>query len=172
MVTPAPPDRSPAGTPSHARSLGFLLREAYGLLQQRIYDAVAASGYPGLRPLHSPVLRELAAEGSRAADLARTIGLAKQSVAYVVNDLVTLGYLRTEPDPDDGRARRILYTPRGQQLLEALLEESRRVEAVLAARLGNRRLQTLREALEDVLADSPPEAPANVRTRATGARRD
>lgn len=166
MAAPLPSARPPAGPPSQFRSLGFLLREAYGLLQQRIYDAVAAAGYPGLRPLHSPVLRELPAEGGRAADLARATGLAKQSVAYVVNDLVTLGYLRSEPDPDDGRARRILYTPRGKQLLVALLEESDRAEAALAARLGMRRLQALRAALEEVLADSAAEDQAQGKVRA------
>lgn len=151
MALPASPDRS-AVEPSQSRTLGFLMREAYSLLQQRIYDAVNTAGFSGLRPLHSPVLRHLPAEGGRAADLARTTGLAKQSVAYVVDDLVALGYLRTGPDPRDGRARRITYTERGQQLLAALLEESRAAEEALAARLGRRRVEGLRATLEAVLA--------------------
>jgi DNA-binding MarR family transcriptional regulator len=152
MALPLSPDH--AGVePTLGRTLGFLLREAYGLLQQRVYDAVNAAGFTGLRPLHSAVLRHLPAEGGRVADLARTSGLAKQSVTYVVDDLVALGYLSRGPDPRDGRARRITYTERGQQLLAALLEESRAAEGALAARLGRRRVRALRATLEAVLAD-------------------
>src|SRR5512135_201102 len=103
--------------PVQARTLGFLLREVYAVLQQRIYDGVAAAGHPGLRAMHSAVLRHLSPEGGRVADVARASGLAKQSVAYVVEDLVALGYLRSEPDPADGRARRLVYTARGKKLL-------------------------------------------------------
>jgi DNA-binding MarR family transcriptional regulator len=105
--------------------------------------------------MHSPVLRHLPPEGGRVADLARATGLAKQSVAYVVEDLVSLGYLRSEPDPEDGRARRLHYTARGQKLLAALADASQIVEAELASSLGAPRLQLLRDALEAVLAPAP-----------------
>ena len=139
--------------PLQARPLGFLLREVYGLLQERVYDAVAASGHPGLRAMHSPVLRHLSPEGGRVADLARATGLAKQSVSYVVEHLVALGYLRIEADPDDGRARRVAYTARGHRLLAALVSASRKAESELASTLGPQRLQALRDTLEMALSD-------------------
>lgn len=148
-------DRSLPHLPVRARTLGFLLREAYGWLQARVYEAVAAAGHRGLRAMHSPVLRHLPPEGGRVSDLARATGLAKQSVAYVVEDLVSLGYLRSEPDPEDGRARRLHYTARGHKLLAALADASQVVEAELASSLGAPRLQLLRDALEAVLAPAP-----------------
>lgn len=140
------PDR-PLPPPHGARSLGFLLREAYGRLQAQVYGAVAAA-HPGVRPVHSPVLRHLPPEGGRVADLARATGLAKQSVSYVVDDLVAQGYLRSQPDPDDGRARRLTYTARGRALLEDLAAAGRDAEASLAARLGSARVRALRATLE------------------------
>lgn len=155
MSSTASPDRPARRHPRQDRTLGFLLREVYGTLQERVYEAVAAAGHPGLRAMHSPVLRHLLPEGGRVADLARATGLAKQSVAYVVEDLVALGYLRSEPDPEDGRARRITYTARGHKLLAALVNASREAETTLAAKLGPERLQMLRDTLEALSSGSP-----------------
>jgi DNA-binding MarR family transcriptional regulator len=140
----------------HVRTLGFLLREVYGRLQQRVYDAVAAAGHSGIRPMHSPVLRHLPAEGGRVSDIARETGLAKQSIAYAVEDLVALGYLRIEPDPDDGRARRLRYTARGHKLLEALVSASHKAESSLASVLGKDRLRSLRDMLDEALSETLP----------------
>jgi DNA-binding MarR family transcriptional regulator len=161
-------DRSLSHLPAQARTLGFLLREVYGLLQAQVYGAVAAAGYAGLRAAHSPVLRHLAPEGGRVADLARATGLAKQSVTYVVEDLVALGYLRSAPDPDDGRARLLTYTPRGHRLLAALEGASQAAEAALGAALGLQRLSSLRDTLEAALQDRP--ADASPRRAAAGPR--
>lgn len=160
-------DRSMPHFPARARSLGFLLREVYGRLQHQVYDVVAGMGHPGLRPTHSPVLRHLDPEGGRVAELSRATGLAKQSVAYVIEDLIALGYLHGKPDPEDGRARRLFYTPRGLELLEALAAASQSLEAELAATLGTRRLQALRSSLEAVLERVPEStSPKQVRKNA------
>lgn len=141
-------DRAAGGAaPGEANTLGFLLREVYGGLQQLIYAEVAAAGHADVRELHSPVLRHLPSAGGRVADVARACGLAKQSVAYIVEDLVGLGYLKVEPDPEDGRAKRVAYTARGRRLLQALLEASRRVEDRLAREHGAGPIQQLRGAL-------------------------
>lgn len=149
-----PTVRPPLPQPAHPlrqRTLGFLLREVYGLLQDRIYASVAAAGHPGLRAAHSPVLRHLPPDGGRVSELARATGLAKQSIAYVVQDLIALGYLCTQPDPDDGRARQVVYTPLGRKLLAALIQASREAEDAMAATLGAAQLQALRAMLETML---------------------
>ena len=148
-------DSTLAPFPVQSHTLGFLLRELYGQLQQRVYDSVAAAGHAGIRPMHSPVLRHLAPEGGRVSDLARDCGLTKQSVTYAVEDLVALGYLRTEPDPQDGRARRLRYTARGHKLVAALASASRESEASLASALGKDRLRTLRSLLEAACTAAP-----------------
>ena len=157
--------------PRQARTLGFLLREVYGLLQQRVYDSVVAAGHSGLRAMHSPVLRQLPPEGGRVADLARATGMAKQSVTYVVDDLVALGYLRTEPDPDDARARRITYTALGRRLLAALMDASDQAEKELALALGKDQVLCLRGALEAVLDGALPSDSARAKRASRSAGR-
>lgn len=171
MTLPKTIDPALPQPPDPARTLGFLLREVYAQLQQRVYDTVAAAGHDGLRAVHSPVLRHLPPEGGRVADLARATGLAKQSVAYVVADLVALGYLQAGPDPEDGRARRLEYTARGHALLAALVAASREAEAALAVTLGRQRLAALRDTLETVLSQPLPIPRARNSAAATRRRR-
>ncbi len=139
------------GPPVQAHTLGHLLRELYGCLQESVYRTVSEAGHPGLRALHSPVLRHLPLSGGRVADLARVSGMAKQSMAYIVDDLVGLGYLRVEPDPTDGRARLIHYTENGIHLVNALLAASEQAEKNLAKYVGETRLAELREILKIAL---------------------
>ena len=144
-------DRNDGASPERSMTLGYLLRELYSHLQQRIYAAVAADGHPGLRELHSPVLRYLPKEGARVADLARRAGLAKQSVTYIVEDLTALGYLTVASDPEDGRAKRVKLTAHGRSLVASLLLHSEMAERELARRVGKSRLANLRTTLEDAV---------------------
>jgi DNA-binding MarR family transcriptional regulator len=138
-----------AATPAPRRqlTLGFLLRELYEALQRDIYAAVAADGHPEIREVHSPVLRYITAEGARVSDVARRCGYAKQSIAYVVDDLAQLGYVTVEPDPDDGRAKRVRLTPRGEDLIACLVAHSQAAERSLARKIGSRPVAELRAAL-------------------------
>lgn len=142
----------PGAIPERSATLGFLLRELYDELQQRVYAAVAADGHPDLREMHSPVLRHLPKEGARVADLARRTGLAKQSVTYIVEDLSRLGYVAVASDPDDGRAKRVRFTSRGRSLVASLLSQSEAAERELGRKIGKARLSDLRTSLELAVA--------------------
>lgn len=142
------PPRSQEPAPEQRRTLGFLLRDLYESLQRSVYAAVAADGFPDLREMHSPVLRQLPAAGARVADLARRCGLAKQSVAYIVDDLARLGYVHVEADESDGRAKRVVLTARGGRLIASLLHHGQEAESALAARIGAAQVRALRRALE------------------------
>jgi DNA-binding MarR family transcriptional regulator len=139
---------SARGAPDRRNTLGFLLREAYETLQSDVYAAVAADGHVGVREAHSPVLRHLPPEGARVVDLARHAGCAKQSMAYLVDDLHELGYVTIAPDPADGRAKLVRLTARGRTLVERLLSHSEAAERRLASRIGARAVAALRDALE------------------------
>lgn len=134
--------------PDQARTLGSLLRAPYRRLADRLYDGLAASGFPEIRPAHSAVFRHIAPEGSRLTDLAEQAELTKQSMAYLVGYLEEHGYVSLHPDPDDGRAKHVRLTKRGQAFITALLKASAAVEDDLAAALGATKLRQLRDLLE------------------------
>lgn len=134
----------------HADSLGASLRRPYRLLQERVYAELAASGFPEIRPAHSAVFRHILPEGSRLTVLAEQAGMTKQSMAYLVEHLVEHGHVTIGPDPDDGRARRVRLTNRGERFVQAALSASQRVEELLSAELGAKAMRELRRILGDM----------------------
>jgi len=134
--------------PEPPRTLGALLRLSHDALQREVYGALAARGFPEIRPAHAAVFRHLAPGGSRLTALAERAGMTKQSMAYLVEGLQSAGHLRSVPDPSDGRARIVRLTSRGEAVLAALLALSAEAEARVAERISDRRAARLRRALE------------------------
>ena len=72
-------------------------------------------GRPDIKPAHNCLFAILGDEGDRAANLAARAGITRQSMGEVIRDLVDLGILEMAPDPQDGRAKIVRYTPEGKR---------------------------------------------------------
>jgi DNA-binding MarR family transcriptional regulator len=101
---------------------------------------------------HGAVLRHIRPAGSRLTELAERAGMAKQSMAYLVEDLAGLGFVATAPDPSDGRARLVRLTAKGRKLMATMLALSAEAEAEFIAKVGAADMRTLRRVLEKVVA--------------------
>lgn len=135
-------------TISEARgTLGSLLRRPYERLQARVYARLAERGFADVRPAHSSLFRYILPAGSRVSDLAERAGMTKQSMAYLAQSLVDLGYAAITPDPQDGRAKLVRLTPRGEAVWQTLVDLSAEAEAEAARALGPARLDDLRKGL-------------------------
>jgi len=89
----------------------------------------------------------IALEGTRPSELAKRLGVSKQAVGQLVGELEAMGTVERRPDPDDGRAKRVVFTEHGLQSILQGLEHLRRVEAELAEAIGKDTMGSLREAL-------------------------
>lgn len=152
------------GFPDRHRTLGALLRRPYEILAAWLYAELARQGFPELRASHSAVFRTIAPEGSRVSELARRAGLTKQSMAYLVEQLVEWGYAEIEPDSEDRRAKRVRLTVRGEAAQHRALALSSECEARLAERLGQKEMRQLRRLLERLYEQlesglTPPPSP-------------
>src|SRR5262249_24550754 len=87
-------------------------------------------------------------EGSRLTTLARSARITKQSMSALVDHLEAAGYVERAPDPDDARASRVHLTARRRAFRRAIRAFVRGVEADWAERIGARRFEELRTALE------------------------
>ncbi|MFC4535244.1 MarR family winged helix-turn-helix transcriptional regulator [Sphaerisporangium dianthi] len=105
--------------------LGIMAGQTLFAIQRELFETLAREGHPRLRPRHGAVLAYLDEEGSRATDLSQQSGQHKQVIGTLVDELVELGYVRREPDPQDRRAKLIVPTPLG-------LEEMERADAIVA----------------------------------------
>ena len=85
----------------------------------------------------------------RLTELARRVGVSKQAVGQLVDELVQMGALGRVPDPGDGRAKRIRFA---QGALLHGLGVLGEVEAELAAQLGEARAAALHATLAETLA--------------------
>ncbi|MGN6691628.1 MAG: MarR family winged helix-turn-helix transcriptional regulator [Sphingopyxis sp.] len=119
-------------------------------MRERVYAGAARRGFDDLRPAHSGVLRHIDAAGSRVVDLADRAGMTKQSMAYLTEGLAALDYIEIVPDPDDGRAKRVLLTRRGRDAVATLTTLSLEAEAAIAEKIGRKRIEELRDDLREV----------------------
>ncbi|MDA0633359.1 MarR family transcriptional regulator [Nonomuraea sp. MCN248] len=118
--------------------LGTLSARTLLSLQKELFAALAEQGHPRLRPRHGAVLAYLDEEGTRATELASRSGRHKQVIGALVDELAELGYVARRPDPGDRRAKLIVPTDEGLDLLA-------RSDTVMAA-IERRHAETAGEA--------------------------
>ncbi|MFT6399773.1 MAG: DNA-binding MarR family transcriptional regulator [Bradymonadia bacterium] len=100
------------------------------------------TGLPNLRRAHMACFPHIDLAGTRLTAIAERMGLRKQSVAALVEDLVVMQMLERVPDPSDRRAKLVCFKG-GTDALAAGVEHLIHYERELAARLGEDTMKTL-----------------------------
>ncbi|HEX6230783.1 MAG TPA: helix-turn-helix domain-containing protein [Actinomycetota bacterium] len=131
-----------------------LLLEASRALGAEMVADLEERGIPDARPGHAAVFLHIdRRSGTRLTDLARRARMTKQGMMLLVDDLENRGYVRRVPDADDARAKVVRLTARGRRYAA----EARRVVAAVEARarreLGERRYESLRSALDELVGN-------------------
>jgi DNA-binding MarR family transcriptional regulator len=134
-------------------SLAQLLFAAARLYNERALARVQKRA-PQARLAHTQLFPHIDLDGTRATDLAARVGITKQAVGQLVDELVALGLLERQDDPRDRRAQLIRFTDeglaelvRGFDVLDGIERElGKLVGAATLARL-RRDLATLTPAL-------------------------
>jgi DNA-binding MarR family transcriptional regulator len=133
------------------RPLPALLTQVKQVAVQRMRGRMEEAGFGDVREGHGCVFGFIDIErGSRLTDLAERSGLTKQAVGEAVAELERKGYLQRVPDPEDGRAKIIRLTERGQEACVTghhLFEET---EREWVEQLGEDLVACLRRAAEQI----------------------
>ena len=148
-----PADERPAPT------FGALFREPYSHYIGWLYGRLQQRGFPDIRIAHSAVFRTISPDGMRVTVLAERAGMTKQSMAYLVDSLVELGYVEITADPQDKRAKQVTLTKRGRKLIATAAALGTEYEQHLAEKIGTGEMTELRRLLTRVLAVLPDLAP-------------
>lgn len=129
---------------------------ATGLANRRFVAEVAATvaraGFDA-SPAMLGMFRHLDLAGSRLTGLAAAARTTKPAMAELVARAVRLGYAGYEVDDTDRRARRIVFTARGRDLLAAAGQGVARAEAAMTALPGGDLAATVARLAR--LADGP-----------------
>lgn len=127
---------------------GLLFALAFRCYVTHLHEQLAERGFTPGRSAFGPVLRSLRGREVTLSALARDLGITKQAVARVVEDMRTAGLVDQLPDPSDGRARLLALTRRGEAMVEAAIEIGAAYERALAADVGATSARALRTGLE------------------------
>lgn len=138
---------------SQVPNTGTLLLWAFQRFETELLDGLANEGHT-IRPKHGSVLANVDAEGTRLTELALRAGIGKPAVGELVDELEAMGLVARIADPTDGRAKLVVPTDSGVQLIEVAGSVIAAIEARYRDSLG----QSAYEALRSALAALVPEA--------------
>ena len=130
--------------------LGFLLAKATQRWNELLQERFRAAGWGAVRPSYGSILVPLFEEDAlRIGELARRSRLSKQTMTTMVRLLERDGLVRREPDPDDGRASRVVLTAKAHRFEPLARRTLTDLGALAQQRLGERRLATVKHALKE-----------------------
>ncbi|MFI8231213.1 MarR family winged helix-turn-helix transcriptional regulator [Streptomyces sp. NPDC085900] len=128
-------------------NLPQLFAESRRWFEDALFASMEAAGEQPVTSTQASVFALLDDEGTTVSELARRIGVTRQTAHQVVHALIGVHLLEQVPDP--GSARRILIrtTAEGRRVHERAQATIAVIESVLAERIGAAAVDALRQTL-------------------------
>ncbi|KAA9150851.1 MarR family transcriptional regulator [Amycolatopsis acidicola] len=139
------------------RNLAQALGEARRWFDEALLAGLAACGAAPISATQVGLFSVLDLGGTTTAELARRMGVTRQTVHQAVQGLAKLGLLEQVPDPTSGRQRLVRRTVEGKRTHEEAERILAGAERELARRIGDDAVAALKSALA---ADWGPPAAA------------
>ncbi|MBR0715815.1 MarR family winged helix-turn-helix transcriptional regulator [Bradyrhizobium liaoningense] len=136
-----------SGTAWRHANVGRLLNNAVRRFEARVLELMSAHGHAETRIAHVGLTRNLDVEGTRLTELARRASMSKQAMGELVDQCVELGLVDRIPDPSDGRARIVKFTPAGLIWLNAFRDAVDVAEREMRAELGKASMEAILKGL-------------------------
>jgi DNA-binding MarR family transcriptional regulator len=138
-----------------AQNLPLLLAGAKRWFDDALTASMRAAGEQPLSSAQGQVFALLDPEGTTVAELARRLGVTRQTAHQAVHVLVDLDLLEQVPDPSSARNRLIRITPEGARVHRRAQATIAVIEGVLAERIGVAEAAALRAALTAARGEPP-----------------
>ncbi|WP_030562824.1 MarR family winged helix-turn-helix transcriptional regulator [Streptomyces aureocirculatus] len=133
---------------STRRNLPQLLGAARNWFDEGLLAALAEAGAAPVSPTQVQLFAVLDDRGTTVSELARRMGVTRQTAHQAVHGLITAGLLEQVPDPASARRRLIRRTREGRRAHRQAVLVLERLEEQLAERIGQEAADALRTALE------------------------
>ncbi|MFG2795010.1 MarR family winged helix-turn-helix transcriptional regulator [Streptomyces sp. NPDC048419] len=124
--------------------------EAAGALR-RLGEQTAAA--EGLTQARWQVLSVASEQAITVPQAARRLGVSRQNVQRVANDLVALRLAAYESNPDHRGSPRLALTPRGKQSLTRVTARAERLHRTLFAAIPDEEIRATRASLRRMLTE-------------------
>ncbi len=110
--------------------------------------AMAERGHGWMAEARGAVAGQLRPGGMSQSALPAALGISKQAVQQLVDELVAEGIVERVPDPRDGRGKIVQLLPKGIKAIADGNLVKQQIEARYRARIGAERLAALNAALD------------------------
>lgn len=128
-------------------NIGRLLSNALRHFEERVIELLVESGHDEVTQSHINATRHLDVGGTRLTEMAHRAAMTKQSMSELVDQLEEKGLVTRRPDPLDGRARLVCFTPAGLAWLDDFRAAVKQAEREMARAIGADALHAVKEAL-------------------------
>lgn len=126
-------------------NLGYLLARASRQWNEILYEMFHREGVMHMRPSHGAVLVPLYEEDDlRLGELAMRSGLSKQTMTTLIRKVEKNGLVTRRPDPEDGRAVKVLLTPKGRRLRTIVERIVGKLEKIATASQSDETMENVR----------------------------
>ena len=133
-------------------NVGFLLAKATQRWNELLLERFAAAGYGEVRASYGSLLVPLfERDGLRVGELRERARLSKQNTTKLLALCERDGLVEREPDPDDGRAFRVVLSERGRAFGAVVDEVLSELDARVLAATGRQDRDALVRALKGVM---------------------
>ncbi|MGW1595697.1 MarR family winged helix-turn-helix transcriptional regulator [Streptomyces sp. NPDC002343] len=119
-----------------AANLPQLLSEARRWFEDALFASMEEAGEQPVTTAQASVFAMLDTEGTTVSELARRMGVTRQTAHQAVHGLIGMGLLEQEPDPGSARRRLIRMTAEGRRVHERAQATIGVIESVLLERIG------------------------------------
>ncbi|UGY94085.1 MarR family winged helix-turn-helix transcriptional regulator [Streptomyces gobiensis] len=138
-----------------ARNLPQLLVQAKRWFEDALLASMQAAGERPVTVPQAAVFATLDEEGTSISELARRVGVTRQTAHQAVRSLIGMGLLEQVPDPASGRSSLVRATAEGARAHQRALATIAVIEGVLAERIGAATATALRQALAAPWGEPP-----------------
>lgn len=134
------------------------LGQALAALLKRYHEGAreAISDLPGGPRGYQVLLASSQGSCSNQATIAQLLGIDRTVMTYLVDDLEQAAMVERRPDPADRRARQVVLTPTGREVLAEAADRIRAVESSVLSALSDDEAAVLRRLLVSAAADAGP----------------
>ncbi len=136
-MTKQPGKRQPGkNDPMNPEDFGALISAVSQAHSEFIYSAEVVASENDLTPARWQVIQAAALKPATVSEIARTLGLTRQSVQRVADDAVKLGLATYRSNPKHSRANLLAPTKKGRTAVEAAQASQAEWVAAVASRLS------------------------------------
>jgi DNA-binding MarR family transcriptional regulator len=135
--------------------VGVHLWRAAHAWRERLAAEMVARGHDWYGDARGAVAAHLDPRGMSQSELVARMGTTKQAVQQLLDGLEAAGVLRREPDPADGRGKRVVYTEKGLAALRDAVRVKRAIEREYRAMLGVEGFEAFTAALRAIAEAAP-----------------